>query len=84
MDGYLRALFDYAQEEGVAPCLESRNYRRAAYGLEEGWEAFRSALTAEQARRLDALLDRERSVGYLTEEAVFRCGLSAGVELGRL
>ncbi len=84
MDGYLRALFEYAQEEGVAPCLESREYRRAAYGLEEGWEAFRSTLTAEQARRLDALLGQERSVGYLTEKAVFRCGFSAGVELGRI
>lgn len=84
MEGFLDVLYEYAQEEGVAPYLETWEYRRATYDLEAEWTAFRSTLTAEQDRDLTALLTRERNAGYLEEEAVFRCGLSMGVGLGRL
>lgn len=84
MEGFLDALYEYAQEQGIAPYLETWEYRRAAYDLEEDWTAFRSTLTAEQDQDLDALLTRERNAEYLEEEAVFRCGLSMGIGLGRL
>ncbi len=84
MDGVLHALFAYVQEERIGPCLETREYRRAVCGLEENWEVFRSTLTEEQLQRLDALLEQEQTVGRLEERAVFRCGLSLGIGLGRL
>lgn len=84
MKGFLDALYQYAQEQGIAPYLETWEYRRATYDLEADWTAFRSTLTAEQDKGLAALLTRERNAGYLEEEAVFRCGLSMGIGLGRL
>lgn len=84
MEGFLRALYDYAQEQKIEDYLESWEYRRATYDLEADWTAFRATLTVEQDQRLDALLSRERSAGELEEEAAFCCGLSIGVGLGRL
>ena len=84
MEGFLDALYEYAQEQGVAPYLETWEYRRATCDLEAAWETFRATLTAEQDRDLAALLGRERNAGYLEEEAVFCCGLSMGIGLGRL
>ena len=84
MEGFLRALCEYAQDQRVTPYLETREYRRATYDLEEDWTAFRSTLTAEQARILDALLNRERNAACLEDQAIFSCGLSMGVGLGRL
>lgn len=84
MEGFLNVLYEYAQEKGIVPYLETREYRRAIYDLEEDWTAFRATLTAEQDRDLAALLARERNVERLEEKAVFCCGLSIGVSLGRL
>ena len=84
VEGFLRALYDYAQDERVSAFLETREYQRAIYDLEENWISFRSGLTVEQGRMLDALLAREQKIGWLEEEAVFCCGLSFGVGLGRL
>lgn len=84
MKGFLWALYEYAQDQCVMPCLEAGECRRATHGLEEGWASFRSTLTAEQEQRLKALLDRERNAACLEDQAVFSCGLSMGVGLGRL
>ena len=84
MEGFLHALYEYAQEQHVPSYLETWEYRRATCGLEEDWASFRSTLTAEQARTLDALLNRERNAAYLEDQAVFSCGLSMGIGLGRL
>lgn len=84
MEGFLRALYEYAQDQRVTPYLETWEYRRATYDLEEDWTAFRSTLTAEQTRILDALLNRERNAACLEDQAIFSCGLSMGVGLGRL
>lgn len=84
MEGFLRALCEYAQDQRVTPYLETWEYRRATYDLEEDWTAFRSTLTAEQEQRLKALLDRERNAACLEDQAIFSCGLSMGVGLGRL
>ena len=84
MEGFLNALYEYVQERGIAPYLETREYRRTAYHLEAEWAAFRSTLTAEQGERLEALLAQERKAGRLEEQAVFRSALSMGVGLGWL
>lgn len=84
MEGFLDVLYEYAQEQGIAPYLETWEYRRTTYDLEADWTAFRSTLTAEQEQDLAALLARERNAGYMEEEAVFCCGLSMGIGLGRL
>lgn len=84
MEGFLRALYEYAQDQRVTPYLETWEYRRATCGLEEDWASFRSTLTAEQGQRLKALLDRERNAACLEDQAIFSCGLSMGVGLGRL
>ena len=84
MEGFLDALYEYAQERKVTAYLEDWEYRRIMEGLEEDWTAFRATLTAGQDRRLEALLTRERDVEELEESAVFRCGLSMGIGLGRL
>ena len=84
MEGFLHALYEYAQDRCVMPYLETWEYRRATCDLEEAWTAFRSTLTAEQDRRLDALLLKEKKAGQLEEKAAFCCVLSMGVSLGRL
>lgn len=84
MEGFLHALYEYAQEKHVLSYLETWEYRRATCDLEADWTAFRSTLTAEQEQRLKALLDRERSAGELEGEAIFPCGLSIRVGLGQL
>lgn len=84
MERFLDVLYEYVQEQGIAPYLETREYRKAAYDLEADWASFRRTLTAEQDRDLAALLAREKNVEDLEDEAVFRCSLSMGIELGRL
>ena len=84
MEGFLHALYEYAQDRCVMPYLETWEYRRATCDLEADWTAFRSTLTAEQEQSLKALLDRERKVAYLEDQAIFSCGLSMGIGLGRL
>lgn len=84
MKGFLDVLYGYVEAEEITPHLETREYRRATYELEEKWTAFRSKLTAEQDRELEALLNRERSAEELEAQAIFCCGLSIGIGLGRL
>ena len=84
MEGFLHALYEYAQEKHVPSYLETWEYRRATCDLEEDWTAFRSTLTAEQEQRLKALLNRERNAACLEDQAIFSCGLSMGVGLVRL
>ena len=50
MEGFLHALYEYAQDRCVMPYLETWEYRRATCDLEADWTAFRSTLTAEQER----------------------------------
>jgi len=77
-------LYLYAQENRVPGHLQTSEYRRTVTGTEEGWEAFRSALTAEQGVKLDALLSREIAVNCLEDKAAFLAGISIGLDLGRL
>ena len=84
MEEILDILYAYAQETQIDAYLNTWEHLRLTYDLEEDWEAFRSMLTAEQDRRLDQVLTQEKRIGQLEEKAVFRCGLSLGVGLGRL
>ena len=84
MEGFLDALYEYAQETRITSYLDRWKYQRATDALEEDWEAFRATLTEEQDKKLNALLMRENKVTYLEDRAVFSCALSIGVGLGRL
>ena len=84
MEEILDILYAYAQETQIDAYLNTWEHLRLTYDLEEDWEAFRSVLTAEQDRRLDALLLKEKKAGQLEEKAAFCCVLSMGVSLGRL
>ena len=39
MEGFLDVLYEYAQEQGIAPYLETWEYRRATYDLEAEWRS---------------------------------------------
>ncbi len=80
----VETLYNYAQEHRVVDRLQTREYRQVSSGLEADWEDFRSALTADQERRLESLLDRQFEVGILEDRASFLAGVSIGLELARL
>lgn len=84
MRSFIDALFLYAQENRISHYLQTLEYRHAIHGLEDGWDAFRSTLTAEQGAQLDALLSQESEAKHFEEEAVFSSGISIGLDLGRL
>ena len=84
MKPFIDELYSYAQDRQVSRYLQTAEYRRAISDIEEGWEAFRSTLTAEQGERLDALLSQEAEITHLEDEASFCSALSMGIELGRL
>jgi len=68
METLINALYVYAQENRVSRRLQTLEYRQAVAGIEEGWNAFKATLTAEQGTKLAALLS----------------GISIGLDLGRL
>ena len=74
----------YAQEHRTADYLQMREYCRLSSGLEEAWEDFRAALTAEQGRRLESLLVRQFEAGCLEDRAAFLADVSVGLELACL
>ena len=84
METLLHTLYIYAQENQVFRRLQTPEYRRAVSDIEKDWEAFRSALTAEQGKRLNALLSRNEEIRQLEDEASFCSALSMGIALGRL
>jgi len=84
METIIGALYVYAQENMVPHYLQTAEYRQALAGIEEGWNAFKAALTAEQGTELDALLAREIKVNLIEDEASFLAGISVGLKLGRL
>ena len=77
-------LYNYAQAHRVMDYLQISEYSRLSSGLEKDWEDFRTTLTAEQERRLEALLARQLEIGGLAEQASFLAGVSIGLELARL
>jgi len=84
MQNFLAELYHHAQESLVSQYLQTAEYRQAVSHIEEDWEAFRSTLTAEQGKRLDALLTHKLEAARLEDEASFCSALSMGITLGRL
>ena len=80
----VETLYNYAQEHRVVDRLQTREYRQVSSGLEADWEDFRTTLTAEQGRRLEALLVRQFKAGCLEDRASFLAGVSVGLELARI
>lgn len=84
MRNLTNALYTYAQENRIPDYLQTGEYRRAAYRLEEGWETFRSTLTEGQNQELDALLSQGYAVECFEDKAGFLAGIAIGLDLGRL
>ncbi len=80
----IEGLYFHAQENQVFQYLQTAEYRQMVSDMERGWEAFRSTLTAEQEKHLDALLTQKLEVVHLEDEASFCSALSIGITLGRL
>lgn len=84
MKDFINVLYCYAQENQVSRYLQTREYNQATQNLEEDWQSFRAALTAEQTQALDRLLSRESVAERLEDQASFAAGVSIGLNLGRL
>ena len=84
MRSLIEDLYFFAQDNQVFRYLQTAEYRRIVSDMEEGWEVFRSTLTAEQGERLKELLSRNAEILQLEDEASFCSALSMGIELGRL
>lgn len=84
MQDLINCLYFYSEDHCVPQSLETLEYRRAVHSLERDWRGFRSSLTEAQAHRLEDLLSRQFTVKHMEEQAVFRSGLSIGLELSRL
>ena len=80
----VETLYNYAQEHRVVDRLQTREYRQVSSGLEVDWEDFRTTLTEDQERRLEALLVRQFEAGILEDRAAFLAGVSIGLELAWL
>lgn len=84
MQDLIDCLYFYSEDHCVLQRLETPEYRRAVCGLERDWQGFRALLPEDQRRQLDSLLSRQFTVKHLESQAVFRSGLSIGLELARL
>lgn len=84
MHNLIDYLYFYSEDHCVPQHLETPEYRRPAFRLEVDWRGFHSSLTEEQKRRPEDLLNRQFTLNRLEERAVFRSGLSVGLELSRL
>ncbi len=84
MRSLIETLYFYAQEHRVMDRLQTREYRQVSSGLEADWEDFRTTLTEDQERRLEALLVRQLKAGCLEDRASFLTGVSIGLELARI
>lgn len=84
MRSLIETLYFYAQEHRVMDRLQTREYRQVSSGLEADWEDFRTTLTEDQERRLEALLVRQLKAGCLEDRASFLMGVSIGLELARI
>ena len=84
MRSLIETLYFYAQKHRVMDRLQTREYRQVSSGLEADWEDFRTTLTADQERRLEAFLVRQFKAGCLEDRASFLAGVSVGLELARI
>ena len=84
MQNLIDCLYFYSEDHCILQRLETPEYRQAVFGLERDWQGFRTLLTEDQRRQLDGLLSRQLTVKRMEERAVFRSGLSIGLELARL
>ena len=84
MDSLAQILYLYAQEHRVMDRMQTREYRKLTFGLEEEWEALCEALPPDQGRQLKSLLARQDEAEWLEDRAVFLAGVSVGLDLTRL
>lgn len=84
MSDLIGTLLEYADRTLVPPLLRAAGYPAASQKMLASWKGLEAGLTPEQRASLEALLEQEQRLSALDAEAVFRSGLSLGLELGRL
>lgn len=86
MTSLLDALYTYAQEQRMGPALGQLGAEfHAAYRLAgEEREALENTLEGQAAQLFARYLDHQAESGLGQSTALFRCGLSIGLELGAL
>ena len=78
-------LFEYVQEHRLAFYLNADpEYQNAGRMAERAADWLAANLGPEARGQLERLTDCSLEQGDLTERALFRCGLSLGLELGAL
>ena len=84
MTDLLRALLDFTDRTRLPALLAASGYWTDSKQFSDSWTAFQRELSPEQGTRLEALLEQATALHIKDAEAVFQCGLSLGLELGRL
>lgn len=85
MQDIIDYLFEYVQEHRLALCLSADpEYQDAGRMAERAADWLAANLSQEARGQLERLTDSRLEQGELTERALFRCGLSLGLELGAL
>ena len=79
-------LHQYAQEEQMAAVLSAAgpDFRTARHLAEKVQTELEGLLKGREAQLFSAYLDNRDQVELEEDLAIFRCGLSVGLELGRL
>ena len=83
MESVLDALLQYAQDQRLGGGL-TWEYWRLLRQAKEAREVLESRLSAPDAQALARFLALREKADWLESRALFRCGLSMGVELGRM
>ena len=85
MQDVVDCLFEYVLEHRLAVCLDADpRYRDARRMAERAADWLEANLSQEARGQLERLTECSLEQGDLAERALFRCGLSLGLELGAL
>lgn len=80
----MEALYQYASEERLFAYLAGTGYNRRRLCMERRERDLRAALDEEQTLRLEQLLDGQFDLRCMEDDALFRLGVSIGLELSRI
>ena len=84
MPDLIDVLMDYMDRTRMRAFLEADGYSAAHSRAERRWDAFRRTLTPQQRACMQTLREQDFDVQNRELRAVFRAGLSLGLEWNRL
>ena len=85
MQTLLKSLYAYAQEQKMIHTLRAMgvNYQTARKKESDTWDTLEKLLSPENAALLTQYMEEKEDADYYEDLALFRCGVSIGLELGR-